>query len=700
MADYAKLCRKNQQSNKSDTNSSDLDHWQQSALPDCSDSFSYAEIPGQRQGPDPLSMKLGKERTMEIQNKAEGAFDAPMRASEKCKATEDLNRDSKRALLSNTDSPGLISGLDVNDFEKSRRRMSRNLNASSPSSPNDNSVSRSSPSGDTSDTDFELIEATGNDLGSAEAGTDEFFQGGEERLIDPDNYFKRLEAIEEKVALNSALRNWSREHQRSPKPFTNNLSESIGALLSKLPSDQYVADHHPILMECRNDIARVLYNAVTMRDTGYSNGSFNLLVLDLERSNVVQLIPFDLTDVMQMVEAFEQAYKNIALSILLRPTNIELYTHTLTMECIVLFKKLGLGQTKAAEKLSNLNIWRSAVHILDFALLSYAGAHLEAFDEKYLGTRWETFEIASLSSFVVLRRRRLQCLDDFLGQRDVWVFHPYSLAPTSDESSRLLLSTRIETMADVWGPMWKTVKEHDTNIVEYSIGNGMIVPWCQDRSIGNATFPLLESNERYCHWISARKYIAEDVKSHQHGISSTFDGTETLVIGAAETSNNCSDSIYRSTYKELGLQVNKACKLSCEDLLHIKNSMKNKGALKEPMTKSSRRYKDSHAIQVQGSAMGFVSVADTITYKRRAGLSMKDTLVERWRNGPRKFSELASCSGVEVSLCTQNARRRRLLDILGTGTIRKYLDSISFSWPSEKFELEYFDSLGEPKSFR
>ena len=98
--------------------------------------------------------------------------------------------------------------------------------------------------------------------------------------------------------------------------------------------------------------------------------------------------------------------------------------------------------------------------------------------------------------------------------------------------------------------------------------------------------------------------------------------------------------------------------------------------------------------------MGFVSLADTITCKRRVGHSMKDSLVERWRNGPRKFSELASCSGIKVSLCTQNARRRRLLDILRTTTMRKYLDCISFTWPNGRFQQEYFDSLKEPKFFR
>jgi hypothetical protein len=67
--------------------------------------------------------------------------------------------------------------------------------------------------------------------------------------------------------------------------------------------------------------------------------------------------------------------------------------------------------------------------------------------------------------------------------------------------------------------------------------------------------------------------------------------------------------------------------------------------------------------------MGFVSVADAMTYKRRAGQSMKDVLVERWRNGVRNISDLEIYGGVEVSLCTRNARRRRIRQILATQTM-------------------------------
>ena len=644
-----------------------------------------------------------------------GDHDTPIQALKKRKAPEEITRDFKRHFIPETEHPVSISILYADDLADVRRGECHSPNASFPSRSDSDLVLQASSDADTSETDFELIDANGDNQDSAGISHDDFFGQGEERIINPKEYFKKLEAIEEKVALNSALRYWQRAcnldgyycnsgtngrccHGRTV--FTNNTSGSSGPCLPRRLPDLHNSDNRwAVLVEYRNRLARVLFNAKMMRDTGYSKGSFNLLVLDCKRTTVAQLRSFELADIIQLFEAFEVACETMESSDgvnLLITSDVEQSIDALTTKCAILLDKIELGPMESL-KWDCLKLWRNTVQVLDFALLSYAGAHLEAFDERYLGQRFRSFH---LHAFLILRRRRLQCLDEFLGHQDVWVFHPYSVAPSLEENARLLLSTSIDTMADVWGPMWKIVRKSGTGIVEYNIGNGMIVPWRQDNSTSNLVSPLVEHNEKYCHWISARKYRVENVRSHQVGISSYFDGTETLLIGAVEAPKISSDSVCRSSHKDLGLQVNMACKLSCEDLLHIKDLMKNKGALREPMTKNSRRYKDSHAIQVQGSAMGFVSLADTITYKRRLGHSMKDALVERWRNGPRKFSELASCSGVEVSLCTQNARRRRLLDILRTGTVRKYLDSISFTWPSEKFQQEYFDSLGDPKSFR
>jgi hypothetical protein len=107
-----------------------------------------------------------------------------------------------------------------------------------------------------------------------------------------------------------------------------------------------------------------------------------------------------------------------------------------------------------------------------------------------------------------------------------------------------------------------------------------------------------------------------------------------------------------------------------------------------------------------------------VTYKRRKGQNIKDTLVERWRNTKnRNPGKLEAFYGVEVSLCTHNARRRRLLELLNSTTMRKYLKGmrkctqakteltpqiigIHFDWISDECESAYFDSLSSRRTFR
>lgn len=151
---------------------------------------------------------------------------------------------------------------------------------------------------------------------------------------------------------------------------------------------------------------------------------------------------------------------------------------------------------------------------------------------------------------------------------------------------------------------------------------------------------------------------------------------------------------------DFGLVHNTNCVPSTERLLSIKTNLEQQGALRPPNTFRSRRYIDSHAVQVQGSAMGFLSASGTVTYKRQRGQTMKGALVERWKHNLRNPMDLEAFSGVEVSLCTRNARRRRLLHLLGSPTMHNYLGGISFSWISESCEYAYLKALRSPKHFR
>lgn len=98
--------------------------------------------------------------------------------------------------------------------------------------------------------------------------------------------------------------------------------------------------------------------------------------------------------------------------------------------------------------------------------------------------------------------------------------------------------------------------------------------------------------------------------------------------------------------------------------------------------------------------MGIISAAGTVTYKRRSGQTMKDALIERWNHNRHNPMDLEAFSGVEISLCTRNARKRRLPHLLGSPTMYYYLRGNGFKWIPHACENSYFKALRSPKLFR
>ena len=408
---------------------------------------------------------------------------------------------------------------------------------------------------------------------------DALFRQADDRMLNPAGYFDKLEAMERKIALNSAIFYWHSTWKRDRNLLDSakkSCSHSVGVpvtpqkpidnLNTNLPKHSLAHDVYKDayeLRECRDVMDRVVDNIAAMQDARYSMDNFSLLVLDSKRQHVVRLVHLYFVDVVNLCETFQiacQRYsgnKHIPGS----SSSKEVLGHdfsaslqALDERCETMLAGLGL---ETPTMTSGPMLWRCTAHVLDFALISYAGAHLEAFDEKYLGGRQnqihipghlnpKSLSIASIadvqdtqhSEGVILRRCRLQCLDEFLGHQDVWVFHPEPLSAGSHDDCCLLLSTDIGDLTDVWGPTWKITRSmNNTDILEYSIGNGMIIPWCQPDLAKGCSNRQLVGNEKLCHWVSSRKHCLEDVKSRQGGIMEPrFDGTEKLLIWTVETS--------------------------------------------------------------------------------------------------------------------------------------------------------------------
>lgn len=87
-----------------------------------------------------------------------------------------------------------------------------------------------------------------------------------------------------------------------------------------------------------------------------------------------------------------------------------------------------------------------------------------------------------------------------------------------------------------------------------------------------------------------------------------------------------------------------------------------------------------------------------IQYKKIPGQNLKGILVEQWAMFPdiRRPELLEDLYGLEVSMCTKNAKRVQLSELLSRNCMRNLLRS--FPWPSDGCREDYFRAL-EDKSF-
>jgi len=573
--------------------------------------------------------------------------------------------------------------------------------------------------------DFELEEDS-DDAASVASDDPALTSASESRILNPREYFDKLENLEREVFEDSAflfpeMRASTGESQPThsllasdePYHFQTMIDNLDVITLVKLSSSRRLLH----LLECYNIICRTGKSLARLRNAGYLVDALTLLAMDRDfyRSRVAKMIQIPVQKIVNLGLTFEftlesvlskistllsgQDNPNIVDSIVQRQAD----SHSLTAHCEEILDYMNIKPPRPHDNRirplpeTRPFTWDCAVQALQLGVLSYAGAHIQQFDEELIGSHVAEFQLPTrinyqdeflqgLSSrpFNVsarLRRRKFQCLDKLLRGSQPWVFHD-SIFTMGNEP--LHLSATIGALTDVWGPSWKILGERGT-IQRYDIGNGSIIPWYESAEIRSINSSIVGS-EIHCHWISSKDWNLELVKSNQSRLPRKYLlESDTLLIGANT---------------EFGLNINPECSSSPERLSRLKTQLHDQGALKIPRTYRDKRYIDSHAVQLTGTALGIISGSGTVTYKRRVGHTMKDALVERWRHNLRSPLDLEAFSGVEVSFCTKNARRRRLMHLLSSETMRNYLSTISFNWVSEACEHAYFKALRCPKSFR
>jgi hypothetical protein len=554
------------------------------------------------------------------------------------------------------------------------------------------------------------------DLSELSSDSDLYDTAPEDRIINPKSYFEKLRTTEREIFEDSGI---SAYKTGISTGFADDDFFLIGslepaalqtaivtwqalALIKRTGSGKLLR-----LLECYNLAVRMTRSLSKLQQTGYCTTQISLLIQDPDRPDVAKLVQVAIKEILDLDAAFEGLLDAVVSTVsgnLIGSANEDIIDSIVerqdsrmgvTMTCLQLLTSMCLS----AHLLLNDEqpvIWECTVQSLELAILSYAGAHIQRFDVDLLEKDVECFPIPrrfiyndptlreisarSIHESISIRRRRLQCLDNFLGEAEPWVFHQ-DFASRGNE--RLCLSTTIDALTDLWGPSWKIVRDSEPGqIQQFDIGNGAIIPWPADSERRQTVL----HSEIFCHWISFKDWNTNEIETSKSSLErKCFFDDDILLIGAAN---------------DFGLVLNPDCLPSIERLFTIKTSLDQQGALRAPNTFRAQRYIDAHEVQVQGSALGLLSASGTVIYKRRKGQTMKDALVERWRHNLRNPMDLEAFSGIEISLCTRNARRRRLLHLLGSPTMFKYLRGITFVWTSEACEYAYFKALRSPKLFR
>ncbi|KAH0535939.1 hypothetical protein FGG08_007159 [Glutinoglossum americanum] len=572
----------------------------------------------------------------------------------------------------------------------------------------------SNASGSTYATSFSDLNASVENLGSGdeEVMDDDILPHDidpDDRLVNPVYYFKKLRDIEAVVYKQSALRLYGvatldQEKYRERlgthdyQPLVSSPSGSVPQPSVKaweeVKPNQVHQERRTLLLhlsKCRNIIFTTLSSLTRLRNEGFCEDCFSLLSIAKGRPGVARLNSLGFRLVERLAQAFENA--------LCQAGDYSSYLNSeewykaesileLNQTCQSFMDSLGLlDDGSAHQNVSPELLWHRVVLTLDLAVLSYSGAHVSRLDERHLGLKKDCFQVPSSflapelpeqasakrqETVVNMRRRSLRCMDGFLRSKQVWVFHlepqehPLNISGSDDDC--LYLSTEVTTLASIWGPLWETSsKSKPEDILEYSLGNGSILPWPAGQNEEQYILP----DETFCHWISSRERA--NVDAALEGVAKRhFNGAKELLIGIGTVNS-------------------------------FKEQYKNSNCLHQAGTTKPTKILDAQTVQVQVGAMGLAGSAGFL-YKIDNGQTWKEALVDRWEKEPNRRNPraLEHWFGVEVSACTENARRRRLLRVLGNKTMLDYLDAIGFSWSDNECKSRYRQSLysGKSSAFR
>ena len=239
----------------------------------------------------------------------------------------------------------------------------------------------------------------------------------------------------------------------------------------------------------------------------------------------------------------------------------------------------------------------------------------------------------------------LGCMGELIQGRRVWALKQVNAHISLDVSGnphKAYIRTKIIDLARIWGPIWEVTEPIDDMYVWYRLPGGYLGPTGIQTSS--------QSDEAPCHF-STDSY--------------DFDGRPVTYSRVPTTSY-----LLIGQGLPTGLKRRESCQIGLERGLHGL-------ALQTIGTRAPHKYIDSMTGQLGFGQWG-LSANWSTQIKTNPGILAKDSYLQRWKLEPefRNPRMLLLWYGIEISLCTRNARRCRVIDLLRSHVILQYLKAM------------------------
>ena len=424
--------------------------------------------------------------------------------------------------------------------------------------------------------------------------------------------------------------------------------------------------------ECQKLLTRILRNVAVLRDAGFCTSTATFLRIDPSRPQVAFLEIIELDKIDQLEDWIDKT-----------KTSLE-NLRRLDSACKDLFGDSLILPTSPP---TAGNIAITSLRLLDLFLVSHVCSHIGDIGclmgkNTSIGRKFQISDKANsmvdlsvppepgIMSFC---RRTLKCLNGFLCGEQVWVLHGPDIDPM--DSTELFLSTAPDTFADVWGPMWKIINRgKPMEILRYDLEHGSVVPFSLISGSDRHSV-MTQPNEELCHW------IPNDELEKFDRVAITCPpqiAHPRLLIGA------CRHSVTPNT-------ENCYCNLT-----DVNKKFVSKGYRRILGSSPTKWVTESMTVGTTAGGAGLGAPAIHLSHTlKKEGTLVKEAFHKRWKNSEprlRPWRYLLMRYGLQVSVCTRNSRRVRLVDLIAGDTMKEFMKAYP-SYANEPWKEAFEEML-------